>query len=153
MTLDPETLAYIQQAPPKEWCKTTFIAVQDGNGLSQFMPEEPTPFWGRAFFPELRYWAGLFTGFLPRPTPDLPPQQSRFFRYFNIFCIVYIVFVCTTSKDNFAVYSLLSYAAIMLFIMCAAWCYQHLIRKQNSTTYRPVVSNHNGFEILRDVTE
>jgi hypothetical protein len=73
-TVDADAMEYIWSIPSKKWCQGCLLAVQDvTTGSSSFM-ENTTPLWGKAFYPEMRYWAGLLTGRMPRPIPDTPPK-------------------------------------------------------------------------------
>lgn len=90
--IDPAVLTRLTAHPKKEWCTTTFLAAQDGQGRSYFM-EGDTPMWGKALFPELRYWAGLMTG---RPTPSDHPPSMPFIKYINTFSMTYCLILCFT---------------------------------------------------------
>lgn len=83
-------LQRIMAPPAKQWCATTFLAAQDGNGESYFYDEKDgTPFWGRALFPEMRYWAGLLTG---RSVPKDPPSLPTWIVWLNVLLIPFILF-------------------------------------------------------------
>jgi hypothetical protein len=53
----------VQEAPDHDCWNTTFtfLAAQDGQGQSLFFEGTP-PGWGRQYYTELHYWAGLLTG-------------------------------------------------------------------------------------------
>ncbi|KAG7351400.1 hypothetical protein IV203_010760 [Nitzschia inconspicua] len=51
-----------QTARPREWCASTFLAAQDAEGKHYILDPASAPFWGRAFYPELRYRAERLTG-------------------------------------------------------------------------------------------
>ena len=55
---------HIQEvAPVKQWCSATLVTALGDSGHSPFvLRDERTPYWGRALFPELRFWAKLVTG-------------------------------------------------------------------------------------------
>jgi hypothetical protein len=85
--IDEDAMNRILRAPDHKWCSAVFFAAQNANGTS-FLLETTTPMWGRALYPELRYWAGLVTG---RPVPESPPRMSCYLRAINILCLMMVL--------------------------------------------------------------
>ena len=96
--IDPAVVTRLVAKPKEEWCTTTFLAAQDGQGRSYFM-EGDTPLWGndlipgKVLFPELRYWAGLVTG---RPTSSDHPPSTPHLKYLNAFLMIFLLIACFT---------------------------------------------------------
>lgn len=84
--IDSDAMSRILAAPNKEWCQTRFLAAQDGTGKSYFF--EGSPAWGKALFPELRYYAGRMTG---RQVPFQQSAMMPFLRLMNVFFVVVMV--------------------------------------------------------------
>lgn len=89
-TIDREAMyEIVQRTPAREWCTATFLAAQDAQGESYYLADDKTPYWGSAFYPELRYRAGKLTG---RPIDELQPPGLRcWLKFANIFAIIYLI--------------------------------------------------------------
>lgn len=60
---DPAAHHIQEVAPVKQWCSMTLVMALGDSGHSLFgLCNEHTPYWGRALYPELRFWAKLVTG-------------------------------------------------------------------------------------------
>jgi len=118
--IEPAALQRIVAAsPPSEWCSVTMLAAQDRNGASYFY-ETSTPFWGRAFYPELRYWLSLVTG---RDVGERP-APSAFLKYVNIFLLLYLPFMFWLNPNGFYVFLLCAALIGLQFAVAAIiqWC-------------------------------
>lgn len=81
-----------RRAREREWCSVKFLAAQDAAGRSYYLSEAETPYWGRAFFPQLRYRAKKLTGC---PVEDTePPGIPLWIRIVTILSPLYIVYMC-----------------------------------------------------------
>jgi len=113
--IEPAALSWLLAVPQGAWCSLTFLAAQDGEGMSRFL-ESSTPCWGRALYPETRYWAGLLTG---REVPPQRPAASQFLVFVNVFCLFYIVFLGLTV--DFPVRFWVIFLGSMVILFVAAW--------------------------------
>ena len=95
--IDPNALSRIVAAPEKEFCKIGLLAAQDGRGRSHYF-ERTTPLWGKALFPEIRFWAGLLTG------RQVDSMYSVFGRsvYWKILGLVYFMAVLASLVASLA---------------------------------------------------
>jgi hypothetical protein len=114
--IDPDALNRIVAAPKSEWCSSTFLAAQDGEGKSHYM-EGNTPLWGRALYPEKRYWAGRMTG---RALPETPPAAPSFLMWINAFLVIYLVLLFF---QNPRLMLSISIPAILLFVVAGLFQY------------------------------
>jgi hypothetical protein len=91
-TVAQEVVYEITQRPrEREWCAGKFLAAQDATGRSYTLSEARTPFWGSAFFPDLRYRAKKLTGCPVEETK--PPGLPCWIRCVNIFSLMYLVYI------------------------------------------------------------
>ena len=128
--IDPAVVTRLVATPKKEWCTMTFLAAQDGQGRSYFM-EGDTPMWGKALFPELRYWAGLVTG---RPASSDHPPSSPLLKYLNAFFMIYLLILCFT-MPKLIVPLLASFAVLFTVIGVAVTIHRRRsIRYQHAPT-------------------
>jgi hypothetical protein len=129
-TIDPAALAMIRHPPTSEWCRATFLAAQDGAGNSYFLENE-TPFWGSAFYPELRYRAGRLTG---RPLDGPVPGLPRWVVLINILALLYLLVKMLFTSPSTVRDSMLNAMAFMfaIFLLAALvqW-YRHNNRKKS----------------------
>jgi cbb3-type cytochrome oxidase subunit 3 len=126
-TIDPAALAMIRHPPTSEWCRTTFLAAQDGAGSSYFI-ENKTPYWGSAFYPELRYRAGRLTG---RPLDGPVPGLPRWVLVSNSLAFLYLLVMLFTSTRDSALNILAVWFAIFLLAAIVQW-YRHNNRKKSN---------------------
>jgi hypothetical protein len=86
---------HIQEvAPAKQWCSVTFVTAQDASGHSFVLHDEHTAYWGRAMFPEIRFWAKLVTG---QTNEQGPPSYARWWYAFHIYMLGTFTFMIFTS--------------------------------------------------------
>lgn len=117
--IESVALGKILSEPSNNWCSLNFLAAQDGEGKSHFY-ESSTPCWGRAHYPELRYWAGLLTG---RDVPALPPTKKTAI-VLNAFAQLYFLWMLSLQDDwhLFLIY-FLGLMAIFFGVAAACdWC-------------------------------
>jgi hypothetical protein len=88
----------LTQKPSAEWCQGVFLAAQDVNSSSgdvtSYYYSQETPCWGKALYPEMRYWAALLTG--RRPMPPKPSPWSALNLCLiaaQIYCIAVLCYV------------------------------------------------------------
>jgi hypothetical protein len=122
--IEPVALGKIRTVPSKEWCTLTFLAAQDGEGVSHFL-ESSTPLWGKGLYPETRYWAGLLTG---RDVPPQRPQASKYLVLVNILCLVLVVFTALTAGIPASLWVV--YVGYMVILFGGAWVYDWCCRRQ-----------------------
>ena len=129
--IDPAVVTRLVATPKKEWCTTTFLAAQDGQGRSYFM-EGDTPMWGKVLFPEIRYWAGLVTG---RPaSSDHPPSMPHLKCLNAISMILFLIFCFTMPK---LIVSLLFVLFVLFTVMGVAATIQwYRNRRRRSIRYQ-----------------
>jgi hypothetical protein len=135
-SIEPGALLRILAEPKKEWCRCTFLAAQDSTGSSFYM-ETTTPLWGRAFVPEMCYWAGRMTG-RSLASLSLTSPATRFVKYFNLFALIMIVFGCF--MNPLFMRSLFStmgfYVLFLCFLFLAMFAYQWWQRRSRQHTAR-----------------
>jgi len=93
--IDPQVLSRIVSEPDKEFCVLTILAAQDGRGRSHYF-EKKTPLWGKALWPEGRYWAGLLTG---RPVDSTLPAFGGGIFYKILFSFSIVSFLAVMVFD------------------------------------------------------
>ena len=109
----------------------TFLAAQDGQGRAYFM-EGDTPMWGKALFPELRYWAGLVTG---RPASSDQPPSTPLLKYLNAFFMIYLLILCFT-MPKLIVPVFASLAVLFTVMGVAATIQWYRVRRRRSIRYQ-----------------
>lgn len=127
-TIAPEvTYEIVLRTPKREWCSTTFLAAQDEQGKSYYLDEDQTPFWGRAFYPELRYRAKTLTGC---PTEkSRPPGLACWLKFVNVFSIFYIIFLSFSTPQVLLIVT----GLVLLQFLIAAIIQWFKKRKQQNT--------------------
>jgi hypothetical protein len=120
--IDNDAMDKIFATPTRQWCGNTFLAVQNTTtGSSSFM-ENTTPIWGRVFYPEIRYWAGLLTGRIPRPQPDLPPSsRPPYQRFVEGYLLVLVIYMLFFSDDIYTKIFMLGNILLLLLIAVIMW--------------------------------
>jgi hypothetical protein len=97
-TISQEVVYEITLVPPvRMWCAKTLVAAQDAEGRSYSLDDRKTPFWGRAFYPELRYRVKALTG---GQVDARPPGLPIYIHLVNIFLMVYLVISFSISFSN-----------------------------------------------------
>jgi hypothetical protein len=123
-TIDPVATTMIRQWPRAEFCRTTFLAAQDGAGKSYYL-EYVTPFWGKAYYPEMQYRAGRLTG---RPLDGPVPGVSRWIMFANAFIFLYLVFLVLFmwSSSHTMIYVIIAFEAAFFLVAAIVQWYKHL---------------------------
>jgi len=129
--INPAVVTRLVAAPKKEWCTTTFLAAQDGQGRSYFM-EGDTPMWGKFLFPELRYWAGLVTG---RPASSDHPPSTPLLKCLNAFSMIFLLIACFT-MPKLIVPLFASFAVLFTVMGVAATIQWYRVRRRRSIRYQ-----------------
>jgi len=124
-SIDSDALGRIMQVPKREWCSCTFLAAQDGEGRSYFL-EGSAPMWGKALYPELRYWAGLVTG---RPTAAELPPRPLWMKLVHLVVILEIVYFAYIYGPTALLHPLAFSLGALLIIALALW-----VRERNAAS-------------------
>ena len=126
--IDPAVVTRLVATPKEEWCTTTFLAAQDGQGRSYFM-EGDTPLWGKVLFAELRYWAGLVTG---RPTSSDHPPSTPFLKYLIAYLVIFLLIACFTMPKIIVPMLIVLFAVFFTVMGVAATIQWYRVRRRRS---------------------
>jgi hypothetical protein len=131
--IDQDAMNRILQAPKHEWCAAVFLAAQDVIGKSYFL-ETTTPLWGRALYPELRYWAGLMTG---RSVPESPPKFPTWLCVINIFSIGYLAWllVVNTKQTLILIAFFFALTLVVVLVQRGPRCFRGIRQTRRYTAY------------------
>ena len=116
-TVTVEAATYIRTRPSSsQWCQVRFCAAQDGHGTSYMLSESSTPFWGRAFYPMLRYMASRLTGMQGMETPG----RNWYLLFLNVFCLTYLAFNFILYPTDYVIAPALALAFLGIMFLWAA---------------------------------
>jgi hypothetical protein len=138
-SIEPGAADKILGTPGAQWSHVTFLAAQDGEGVSHYV--ESTPVWGRAFYEELRYVAGRLTG---RPLPERVPEcSSRLFVSFVIFCYAPLVVLFLDRRSMLtAMLTGLSVSIVTTAVKATKqWCRRRSRRRRDLNRPRPLTES------------
>ena len=138
-SIDPAAVYRLTKvAPESQFCQAVFLAAQDGEGNPYFLNEGRTPFWGRALYPELRYWAALFTG----------GQVGKFPSYTKLAFVNVLALIVVTLQIVFNQFGQLSLLFLVAFIgihfllsLFMQWYRQRRSNKESTPPHLSALSN------------
>jgi len=119
--IDPVVLRKVCATPAKEWCAVTFLAAQDGSDKqAYFMSERDTPYWGKALFPEIFYYANVVTG---KPNmPDTPPSLPLWYKLMLLFSFIFII---GQGRIQFIIHFIIVFIAAASIATICHWYRRH----------------------------
>jgi hypothetical protein len=129
---------HIQEvAPMKQWCSMTLVTALGDSGRSLFvLRDEHTPYWGRALFPELRFWAKLVTG---QTNEQGPQSYACWWHANNIVGCGYLLFTYFMNPELFLM-GFVSIIGLMLGgLLVTEYQCQRANHTQRYSTYEPIL--------------